>query len=302
MWRVLSITAGFLAFAAFITACSDSEEAPAASGRNADLEDEVDAPSTTEDGGILPQTIFGLTSISSVESPSDIAQVMGYAEGGDDPCGSDSSGLELPPRIVDAAFNESEVVQIGWGYSLCWGESVTDEELVDPEGLPVEPGASGIFPLLPGSPTGTYLARATADGSVVEAEIEVVEATEPRLFDDPSIVRAPTEGDPTTRSDLLAYLVGFEADTDVPVALYEGGDGEVGRLMGVARVETDETGSASLLVEREDLSSDLCVTLVADPEAAVDRWGDRSELEPGLEGYYFENTAQMILPACFAPD
>lgn len=201
---------------------------------------------------------------------------MGYSEGGDDPCSGDTGALLEVPRIVDAAFDEADQVEVGWDYTFCWGVEVEAERLEDPTGAAVPAGPSGLLPLLPGAPTGTYVVSAEVGGSTVEADIEVVAATEPRLFDDPSVQRLPTPGDPTTASDLLLYLVGFGVDTEVPVAVYRGGDGgrsgrscrPVGRGLG------NSTGKKRLLLHQhsaDDRSRLLCPWMTRPPSSGQHR-------------------------------
>ncbi len=79
-------------------------------------------------------------------------------------------------------------------------------------------------------------------------------------------------------------------------------------MIGVVQVELDDSGAGSLLIERgADLTTDRCVTFVLDPPDAVARWGEIGEVWSAVDGetvgsgYSFTNTAQMIVPACFAP-
>lgn len=133
----------------------------------------------------VPRTRPVLTELS-MEAVSDIEALMSYSEGGDDPCNGFDDALRDRPQLVDRAFREAEVLQVGWDYAVCWG------------------------------------------------------------------------------------------------------------------VQVD--GAGSLLVERgADLTADRCVTFVLDPPEAVARWGEIGETKSGASGYSFTNTAQMMVPACFAP-
>lgn len=258
--------------------------------------------------GDVPRTTAVLTELSLDES-TDIERLMAYAEGGDDPCAGDYDAPLDRPRLVDYAYRESDVVQIGWDYKVCWGAPVDQISMRYPTGELVPQQFYGPLPILPGSPTGTYRLEAEFEGTTLEAPVEVVATTEPRLFVDPSVFRAPFAGDPTAAADLLLYLVGVEGRSSVPVAVYEDVlDGEVGELIGVVPVELDASGAGSLFVERgPDLTVERCVTFVMDPPEAVARWGEVGELwsRGGREvvgsGYGFDIGAQMIERACFAP-
>ena len=253
----------------------------------------------------IAETRVRLTDLGIEESLSDIESVMAFAEGGDNPCSNDDvGGIRDAPTLVTGDFEENAAAQIGWDYALCWGFGIPADpyEMTDTRGATVEQYGYGAFPLLPGSPTGTYTVTTEYEGQTLTAEIEVVEATRSRLFVDPRSNRGDPLGQTDLTSNLELFLVGFDPNTTPPVAVYEG-EAEYlpNPMIGSFEAEVDSDGAGRIVIEPASISEHRCISVLADPQAAIERWGYEYEDEAGNASMSLDIGQQLSVRACFEP-
>lgn len=256
----------------------------------------------------VPQAEVSLDDLDEPGDP-EIAELLGFYEGGDNACGSVEEGrIREEPLIVDTAFRDSPDIQIGWDYSLCWTTDGVDSlELIAPDGEVVVAGPSGSpLPLLPGSPLGTYTAVGTIEGRRLEAEVEVVPAREPRLFLDPVTAEV---GPGECPDELRAHLVGFTEAEDVELAVYDWSapqaisqtegrsDLMAAELLGTISVPVDDAGSASAVLDAGSNPVDGSLTIVADPVVAAGRWST-DEPPPREDLMVLDFDQQLAVDGC----
>ena len=215
-----------------------------------------------EGDGVVPVTNLAFDELANGRTPDDIVQLLGYYEGGDDPCYDTYGSLHQPTLVRYPGFEEATEVEVGWSTSLCFGD-FTELEVRRPDGSLVDPSRYfGSLLVLPGEPTGTYTATAHSPTVSLTAEVEVVPAEHPHL------------GVPDTQDSpdhAVVYVVGFPGRSSVPVAVYGAGSGggEADQLVGLIDVPVDDLGQGIIEVTYGTGSPSECLVLVADPSQAV---------------------------------
>ena len=284
-WQVLSGTT--VLGALFLASCGSSDPVETArieSGE--DLAGTTAVTSTTVADDDLPITEIGFSDLA--DDP-DISQVLGFAEGGDNPCYEEvPTPVSNDLTLVDNRFRDSLVLQIGWEYAFCFGGGfpADDVRLFEPDGTEVIAGEQGPLPLIPGAPVGTYRVTATANGQPVEAGVEVADAVDERIFVDPN----------STGPDAHLFVVGFIGREQIPIGVYETGGGEYffHDLVGTFDVELAPNGTAGIIIEGDGAATGRCVRIVADPVQAIAE--DSYELD-GHSTLDFAN--QLVTVNCF---
>lgn len=273
--------------AATLTACgSDTTDEQTA----VDIDAAADDASLSSDDAEVPVLDVAFDELANGRTPDDIAQLLGYYEGGDDPCGDTYGSLHEPTLVQTPGFRDVSAVEVGWNTSLCFGD-FDELEVRRPDGSLVPPSPYfGSLLVLPGEPTGTYTATAhSAEGSLT-AEVEVVPAEHPHL------------GVPDTQEspdDAVVYVVGFQGRSSVPIAVYASTSDDVvdpDQLVGLVELPVNELGQGIVEIAYRSNAPSECLTLVADPSQAVQT---NSAEEGGVTFLDFGNAYQQSV--CSAP-
>lgn len=188
------------------------------------------------------------------------------------------------PLIQSDSHTESSVVSIGRFMYMCvlgFGDITPVLHIQDPDGTVhtrqdgggygwFSPGNAGVaWRALPGDPLGDYLITATGDGSVAEAVLSVVPASEPGI-----VVMEPTE--PGIPPGLAGYaygpagttftfaIFGFPPEQTVPVYLYfEETSGNHVYLTELRAVQVSAAGTAyfDVVTRVDDPTGHYCVQI-----------------------------------------
>lgn len=280
-------------------------------------------PPSTDEGAVdgFGTRISAQSLRSRQDVPDDVADVLSYGEGGDNPCNGE--GPEPFALLVAMpSYEEVTTIQRGWTTVICQGTgegklqhlkivSPSGATLIDsdatsapsePELIPFPQSSAkvasgeisvawisrwvGFEPLL-GAELGEYTFTALIDSSKVEKTFEVVRAASGRVV----VAGAPDVGE-IGPGDIEVQLFGHDSAEGVDLDLYTSGssedDGVPYRFVHRSHVGVDDNGEAQVILERSGLDPGCWAVVANAPDSDHTRGDTGLELHVDYAETYYD--------------